>query len=162
MWFLCRSNQEWIHSSFLPHDSMHSAVYAVAQSSSSRMRVIYHNWSATKQRPHPQSVAQCLSVTFVYCVETSKQILKTSFTICYLHSSSFSIDVTKRCGNIPTGPPNGCRECRWPGIQLHFWLISQFISEMVQDKAIDTGTRTVCDISNGAFFYLDLNLWFLT
>jgi len=26
--------------------------------SSSRMRVIYHNWSATKQRPHPQSVAE--------------------------------------------------------------------------------------------------------
>ena len=26
-------------------------------SSSSRMRVIYHNWSAMKQRPHPQSVA---------------------------------------------------------------------------------------------------------
>ena len=24
--------------------------------SSSRKRVIYHNWSATKQRPHPQSV----------------------------------------------------------------------------------------------------------
>ena len=32
--------------------------------SSSRMRVIYHNWSATKQRPHPQSVAEisCHSV----------------------------------------------------------------------------------------------------
>ena len=28
------------------------------QSSSSRMRVIYHNWSATKQRLHPQSVAE--------------------------------------------------------------------------------------------------------
>ena len=28
------------------------------QSSSSRMRVINHNWSATKQRPHPQSVAE--------------------------------------------------------------------------------------------------------
>ena len=28
------------------------------QSSSSRMRVIYHNWSATKQRPHLQSVAE--------------------------------------------------------------------------------------------------------
>jgi len=27
-------------------------------SSSSRMRVIYHNWSATKQCPHPQSVAE--------------------------------------------------------------------------------------------------------
>ena len=26
--------------------------------SSSRMRVIYHNWSATKQRPHLQSVAE--------------------------------------------------------------------------------------------------------
>ena len=33
-------------------------------SSSSRMRVIYHNWSATKQHPHPQSVAEisCHSV----------------------------------------------------------------------------------------------------
>ena len=29
---------------------------SVCTSSSSRMRVIYHNWSATKQRPHPQSV----------------------------------------------------------------------------------------------------------
>jgi len=28
------------------------------ESSSSRVRVIYHNWSATKQRPHPQSVAE--------------------------------------------------------------------------------------------------------
>jgi len=27
-------------------------------SSSCRMRVIYHNWSATKQRLHPQSVAE--------------------------------------------------------------------------------------------------------
>jgi len=27
-------------------------------SSSSRMRVIYNNWSAMKQRPHPQSVAE--------------------------------------------------------------------------------------------------------
>ena len=32
--------------------------YKFAPSSSSRMRVIYHNWSATKQRPHPQSVAE--------------------------------------------------------------------------------------------------------
>ena len=28
------------------------------KSSSSRMRVIYHNWSATKHCPHPQSVAE--------------------------------------------------------------------------------------------------------
>jgi len=32
--------------------------YGKFDSSSSRMRVIYHNWSATKQRPHPQSVAE--------------------------------------------------------------------------------------------------------
>ena len=32
--------------------------YAAVQSSSSRMRVIYNNWSATKQHPHPQSVAE--------------------------------------------------------------------------------------------------------
>ena len=30
----------------------------MASSSSSRMRVINHNWSATKQRLHPQSVAE--------------------------------------------------------------------------------------------------------
>jgi len=30
----------------------------IHQSSSSRMRVVNHNWSATKQRPHPQSVAE--------------------------------------------------------------------------------------------------------
>ena len=36
----------------------------LTSSSSSRMCVIYHNWSATKQRPHPQSVAEisCHSV----------------------------------------------------------------------------------------------------
>ena len=32
--------------------------YVTGESSSSRMRVIYHNWSATKQRPHPQSAAE--------------------------------------------------------------------------------------------------------
>ena len=32
--------------------------FVADQSSSSRVRVIYHNWSATKQRPHPQSVAE--------------------------------------------------------------------------------------------------------
>ena len=33
-------------------------VISFTSSSSSRMRVIYHNRSATKQRPHPQSVAE--------------------------------------------------------------------------------------------------------
>jgi len=35
-----------------------ACIYCFTQSSSSGMRVIYHNWSATKQRPHPQSVAE--------------------------------------------------------------------------------------------------------
>jgi len=35
-----------------------AACTTMAWSSYSRMRVIYHDWSATKQRPHPQSVAE--------------------------------------------------------------------------------------------------------
>ena len=38
--------------------SSSSPALVVPATSSSRMRVIYHNWSATKQRPHPQSVAE--------------------------------------------------------------------------------------------------------
>ena len=34
------------------------AALPIESSSSSRMRVINHSWSATKQRPHPQSVAE--------------------------------------------------------------------------------------------------------
>jgi len=34
----------------------YSVTFVVSQSSSSRMRVINHNWSAMKQRLHPQSV----------------------------------------------------------------------------------------------------------
>ena len=34
-------------------------------SSSSRMRVIYHNWSAMKQHPHPQSVAEISRHSFL-------------------------------------------------------------------------------------------------
>ena len=37
---------------------MHSYLSLIKYTSSSRMRVIYHNWSAMKQRPHPQSVAE--------------------------------------------------------------------------------------------------------
>ena len=38
--------------------SYHGGALDSGSSSSSRMRVINHNWSATKQRPHPQSVAE--------------------------------------------------------------------------------------------------------
>jgi len=40
---------------------------SVPSSSSSRMRVIYHNWSATKQRPHPQSVAEIIRHCRQFC-----------------------------------------------------------------------------------------------
>jgi len=42
----------------LTWDSNDPNVLIEKHSSSSRMCVIYHNWSATKQRPHPQSVAE--------------------------------------------------------------------------------------------------------
>jgi len=35
-----------------------SRVSILTRDTSSRMRVIHHNWSATKQRLHPQSVAE--------------------------------------------------------------------------------------------------------
>ena len=44
--------------SAVPTQTKMSSVIDGQQSSSSRMRVINHNWSATKQRPHPQSVAE--------------------------------------------------------------------------------------------------------
>ena len=40
----------------LPVMAVDHFITTVITSSSSRMRVIYHNWSAMKQRPHPQSV----------------------------------------------------------------------------------------------------------
>jgi len=43
---------------FVQYVDGHLCTFAQVRSSSSRMRVIYHNWSATKQRPHPQSVAE--------------------------------------------------------------------------------------------------------
>ena len=39
-------------------ERQHNYLKVCIHTSSSRMRVIYHNWSATKHRPHPQSVAE--------------------------------------------------------------------------------------------------------
>jgi len=63
------------------------------------MRVIYHNWSATKQRPHPQSVAQIsrhsvLSGDRIRQCETSSgsrhkdtdQCLSVAISFCRHHS----------------------------------------------------------------------------
>ena len=55
------SHTEITHSGFLlcnTHPVMVGVPTSQHTSSSSRMRVIYHNWSAMKQRPHPQSVAE--------------------------------------------------------------------------------------------------------
>ena len=49
----------WIHYLIgVSHFAEHRENWLVTLSSSSRMRVVYHNWSATKQRPHLQSVAE--------------------------------------------------------------------------------------------------------
>ena len=55
--------QRWMQSSGVSYGSAvrvsaSYSTYSVFTSSSSRMRVINHNWSATKQRLHPQSVAE--------------------------------------------------------------------------------------------------------
>ena len=56
--------------------------------SSSRMRVIYHNWLATKQRPHPQSVAEisCHSVLsgdrIRQCETSSGSCTRTQISVC--------------------------------------------------------------------------------
>ena len=74
------------------------------ESSSSRMRVIYHNSSAMKQRPHPQSVAEisykhaiqpcnthlhCIVVTSWHCVLHHKLAIKTDVCLvcCVVLSS---------------------------------------------------------------------------
>jgi len=55
----CRHKDTTINKTQAIYSRQHSpARWDGATSSSSRMRVIYHNWSATKQRPHPQSVAE--------------------------------------------------------------------------------------------------------
>ena len=76
-----------------------------------------------------------LSVTRRYAVETVIDILKFFSpsgipTILVFH--------TKRHGNIPTGDPvTGASNAR--GMKNHdFQLISRFISEMMQDRAIIT------------------------
>ena len=68
------------------------------QTYSSRMRVIYHNWSATKQHPHPQSLAEIsrhsvLSGDRIRQCETSSgsrhkdtdQCLIVAISFCSLH-----------------------------------------------------------------------------
>ena len=48
---------------------------AVCRSSSSRMRVIYHNWSATKQRPHPQCTQSVLMLAVISDANNGLNIL---------------------------------------------------------------------------------------
>jgi len=68
---ICRQQQvnlawsQWSHSGWgrcstavWSCDQSEGHICHLLLSSSSRMRVIYHNWSATKQRPHPQSLAE--------------------------------------------------------------------------------------------------------
>ena len=63
------------------HKGMQNAVrfsVCLFASSSSRMRVINHNWSATKQRLRPQSVAEISrhSVLLIKCNTNENSLLK--------------------------------------------------------------------------------------
>ena len=53
-----RAKEIAIHQELSPSVTAAVGRNTIFCSSSSRMRVIYHNWSATKQHPHPQSVAE--------------------------------------------------------------------------------------------------------
>ena len=55
-WVIIFRNRMMYHTFFLLQ--INFFIVCLVLSSSSRMRVIYHNWSAMKQRPHPQSVAE--------------------------------------------------------------------------------------------------------
>ena len=79
-------------------------------SSSSRMRVIYHNWSATKQCPHPQSVAEIsrhsvLSEDRIQQCKTSSQSRHKDTDQCLIVAISFC-----RHRSVPVLCENGSAE----------------------------------------------------
>ena len=53
-----RKPQRYAKDNRTAHLTARSDKFVDYVTSSSRMRVIYHNWTAMKQRPHPQSVAE--------------------------------------------------------------------------------------------------------
>ena len=78
--------------------------------SSSRMCVIYHNWSATKQRPHPQSVAEIsrhsvLSGDRIRQCETSSGCRHKDTDQCLIVAISFC----RHC-SVPVPCENGSAE----------------------------------------------------
>ena len=59
------------------------------------MRVIYHNWSATKQRPHPQSVAEISHHSVLSGDRIRHGILHPSVMVTFLSKQTkFDIPVT--------------------------------------------------------------------
>ena len=76
-----------------------------------------------------------LAVTFVYCVETAKDILK-RFSAC---GSSTIIVFAYEISLCPH---------QEVGYRNNFQIISRFISEMIQD--VECQEEMVCDLSVGA------------
>ena len=73
---------------------------------------------------HAVSVCVCLSVTFVHCVKTNKDIFEFFSPLGSHNRSSFQFFLTKRDGDIPTRnppPSNGDVECRWGRQKSRFW-----------------------------------------
>ena len=71
----------------------HQAVTPLTTQSSSRMRVVNHNWSATKQHLHPQSVAE-ISRHSVKAVHTN--VIDENKWIDDLDSNIATVDLRKR------------------------------------------------------------------
>ena len=110
-----------MYSGGLTHRTGQPSKYSLSPSSSSRMRVIYHNWSAMKQRPHPQSVAEIsrhsvLSGDRIWQCETSSGSRHKDTDECLSVAISFcrhrSVRVIKR--NV------SALFCIWPPTSLSF------------------------------------------
>ena len=81
------------------------------RTSSSRMHVINHNWSATKQRPHPQSVAE-ISRHSVLSGDRIRQCETVSLSGCKYSHNGFP-DVSRSNGGLSISGWTGQPSCQW-------------------------------------------------
>ena len=119
-------------------------VILLVTSSSSRMRVIYRNWSATKQRPHPQSVAEIsrhsvLSGTGFYNVRHRLGLAtRTQISVCKspFPSAGTAVSLLLVTDTISLYRKNWYLQCRYDTdtdismsaiYRWYFWYIDPFL-----------------------------------
>ena len=109
-------------------DSYEPLLHLHTSSSSSRMRVIYHNnWSATKQRPHPQSACSRDKPPFSF--------------ISPLHSTPPFL------GRSPSeyATPFGVGKLEWWGYPIVKKTLRMYNRDRISACDIRTDRRTSCD-----------------